>query len=186
MVLFADELIEAYPNTKVILSMRDASKWASSMQESIWLVHSWSTWDIIAPFHTLISLWRKCDTMDWDCFINSSPERPSMKPKRRDYQTDKYRALAIQRFHEHNDHIRKSVPKENLLEFQPQSGWKPLCDFLGHEVPNEEYPRAWDKEALVTAATQMWWFGIATVLVKLGIPFAVAVGVCWWAFKVLA
>jgi Sulfotransferase domain len=38
-------------------------------------------------------------------------------------------------FIEFHDNIRKIVPKERLLEFKVQDGYKPLCDFLGVPVP---------------------------------------------------
>ena len=114
--------------------MRNTEKWVSSMQYTIWLAHSWSSWDILAPFHALIGGWRRCDTLDWDCFIGDFG--------RRDYLTPEYRKLVIRRFDEHNAHVRQIVPKHNLLEFRAQDGWKPLCEFLGHDVPAEEYPHA--------------------------------------------
>jgi hypothetical protein len=40
----------------------------------------------------------------------------------------------------HNKHVRSIVPKDNLLEFTPKDGWKPLCEFLGKEVPDEPFP----------------------------------------------
>ena len=32
------------------------------------------------------------------------------------------------------------MPKENLLEYSIKQGWKPLCDFLGQEIPNVSFP----------------------------------------------
>ena len=36
--------------------------------------------------------------------------------------------------------MRAIVPKENLLVYRTMQGWKPLCDFLGHEIPNVAFP----------------------------------------------
>ena len=33
---------------------------------------------------------------------------------------------------------RRGVP---LLDFMPEQGWAPLCDFLGADVPPEDFPR---------------------------------------------
>lgn len=33
--------------------------------------------------------------------------------------------------------VRKMVPRENLLEYQIQDGWEPLCKFLGKNIPSE-------------------------------------------------
>ncbi len=83
-VLFSPELLEAYPDAKVILTTRDPEKWVDSMRSSIWLAHSWWTFDLLTPFHALIRGWRTLDTLDWDAFINSAPGKPSIYPKRRD------------------------------------------------------------------------------------------------------
>ncbi|VDN34020.1 unnamed protein product [Dibothriocephalus latus] len=42
-----------------------------------------------------------------------------------------------------NAKVISSVPKERLLVFKAQDGWKPLCDFLGLEEPvGLDYPHA--------------------------------------------
>ena len=46
-----------------------------------------------------------------------------------------------QGFIDHNEKIRKLVPREKLLEFRVQEGWEPLCKFLGKDVPDVPYPR---------------------------------------------
>ncbi|KAK5955138.1 hypothetical protein OHC33_003817 [Knufia fluminis] len=179
--LFGPELIEAYPDAKVILTYRDAEKWVDSMQSTIWLAHSWWTFDLLTPFNSLIRGWRSGDTLDWDAFINSSPDKPSIHPKRRDYQSKEYRELGIKRFNEHNAYIRSIVPKERLLEFQSQDGWTPLCEFLGEEVPDEPYPRVNDKVELVKMAAMVWWIGVGSALLQTVAPVGVAVGAGWLA-----
>ena len=34
------------------------------------------------------------------------------------------------------------MPKENLLEWEPEDGWEPICKFLGKPVPQEAFPYA--------------------------------------------
>jgi len=180
-VLFAPELLAAYPDAKVILTTRDPEKWVDSMRSSIWLAHSWWTFDLLKPFHALIRGWRELDTLDWDAFINSSPDKPAVHPVRRDYQSSAYRELAIQRFHEHNAYIRHVVPEGKLLEFRAQDGWEPLCQFLGEEVPEEAYPRAWDKDEVAKQAAMIWWVGLGSAVLQIGAPIGVAVGAGWVA-----
>lgn len=45
---------------------------------------------------------------------------------------------------QHYENLRRCVPPERLLEYKLGSGWEPLCEFLGKEVPQEEFP--WMKE----------------------------------------
>jgi len=47
----------------------------------------------------------------------------------------------------HNDHVRKVMPKERLLEFKAADGWEPLCKFLGKDVPQGKYPHRNDAKA---------------------------------------
>merc|ERR1712048_226902 len=47
-------------------------------------------------------------------------------------------------FNDHNEEIRKKVPKSQLLEFNSQDGWGPLCEFLGVPVPKAAFP--WSKK----------------------------------------
>jgi hypothetical protein len=43
-------------------------------------------------------------------------------------------------FNNHNEKIRKTVPKDRLLEWTPGDGWDPICKFLDKSVPNEPFP----------------------------------------------
>jgi Sulfotransferase domain len=54
-----------------------------------------------------------------------------------------------QSYLDHNELVRKVCPPERLLEFKLGSGWQPLCEFLGAEVPEVPYPNINDKEMFV-------------------------------------
>ena len=42
----------------------------------------------------------------------------------------------MKRFYiDYHENLRQIVPKERLLEFKVQDGYKPLCDFLGVPIP---------------------------------------------------
>ena len=57
---------------------------------------------------------------------------------------------SVEIYHRHNEWVRKVVPRERLLEFNPSEGWEPLCKFLQVPVPRSpdgnvlEYPRTND------------------------------------------
>merc|ERR1712062_907442 len=46
-----------------------------------------------------------------------------------------------QRYRMHTEYVKSVVPKEDLLIWNVKQGWAPLCDFLGHEVPDCPLPR---------------------------------------------
>ena len=50
--------------------------------------------------------------------------------------------LAKKKYREHNERVQAVIPKEKLLVFNVKEGWKPLCEFLGCEEPDQEFPRA--------------------------------------------
>lgn len=178
--LFTPELLAAYPDAKVILTTRSPEKWVESMQSTIWRAHSWWTWDWLAFFNPgLISGFRQCDTLVWDAFINTTTNELSCTPARRDYHTSEYRDLAMQRFQEHNNLVKSLVPQDRLLEFQPQHGWKPLCAFLGHEVPDGSYPRANQKDDHIKVTTLLWFFGLGMAIVKVIGSIMLTLGSAW-------
>jgi len=48
--------------------------------------------------------------------------------------------LFKKKYREHNERVQAVVPKKKLLVFNVKQGWKPLCDFLGCEIPGQEFP----------------------------------------------
>ncbi|KAH8599928.1 P-loop containing nucleoside triphosphate hydrolase protein [Bisporella sp. PMI_857] len=130
---FAKELIEAYPTAKVILTRRDVDSWHASAKKTVhWRAHD--------PVLQLLS---KCDWAAglyypmlrrfWDYFFLYDFERNGKDIFRQHYQE-----------------VRDLVPLGNLLEYQVDMGWEPLCKFLGHPVPPTPFPRANDAEDFVT------------------------------------
>mmetsp|Transcript_34667 Transcript_34667/g.80170 ORF Transcript_34667/g.80170 Transcript_34667/m.80170 type:complete len:133 (-) Transcript_34667:331-729(-) len=51
------------------------------------------------------------------------------------------------------DFVRKTVPKERLLEFDVRQGWTPLCKFLGKDEPPKEKPFPHINDGKVVDAT---------------------------------
>ena len=145
---FAPQLVEAYPEAKVVLVVRDEEGWLRSTRQSLEMVfdpvakvfHRWVEPAIgsysgpaAARFH---AGWFRGDTVEGAM------------------------ANARERYREHNDTIRKMVPPERLLEFQLADGWAPLCEFLGKEVPDVPFPRvneAAEFEAMKPRILKMHW-----------------------------
>ena len=57
------------------------------------------------------------------------------------------------RYEEHNELVKKTIPKENLLVWNLKEGWEPLCKFLDVPIPDVPVPRenvtgdlGWGKE----------------------------------------
>ncbi|KPM37180.1 hypothetical protein AK830_g9381 [Neonectria ditissima] len=133
-IAFAKELIEAYPEAKVVLTNRDVDSWhASTMKTVYWRVTDrelrWlSHFDWAAGMYYPM-LRKFFDTFFEGDFPNSGKDV----------------------FRRHYAEVRSLVPKDNLLEYRVQDGWGPLCDFLGEPVPKGcPFPNVNDNSDFVT------------------------------------
>lgn len=48
---------------------------------------------------------------------------------------------AIRVYERNNEEVRRTIPADRLLIFNPRQGWEPLCAFLGVPVPDAPYPK---------------------------------------------
>ena len=61
-ILFADELLEMYPDAKIILTNRDIDSWLLSMNKAFFAITEWKTlpylaaWDNVCIYMLLIRL----------------------------------------------------------------------------------------------------------------------------------
>jgi Sulfotransferase domain len=117
---FYRELLQQYPEAKVILTVRDPERWYDSAKETIYFVrHAIPPWTrVILPRMRVFR--RMLDRIAWDGMFRGRFED---------------RAFAIDAFNRHNDQVRRDVPAERLLVYQVSEGWAPLCAFLGVAVP---------------------------------------------------
>lgn len=125
--VFWRELMEAYPDAKVLLTVRDPERWYDSAIETIF-----------GPPGRRLSAMRR--------LVPAARLVPSMAVKVIEQRTfggriwDREHAISV--FERHNEEVERSVPDERLLVYEVKEGWQPLCEFLGVEVPDEPFPRA--------------------------------------------
>jgi hypothetical protein len=112
---FWRELAEAYPEAKVILTVRDPEAWFTSNQATIFS----PGYDGDEPFPRMV---RKVIGALFDQRLH-----------------DKDKLLEV--FARHNETVRRVIPAERLLVYEVSQGWAPLCDFLGAPVPQAPFPR---------------------------------------------
>lgn len=118
---FWREAIQAYPEAKVILTVRPPEKWWASISE------------------TILNFIERVEESD-------SPELRKMlalpcEVVRRDLGELTEKA-ALAAFERRQREVRETVPADNLLVFDVTQGWEPLCDFLGCEIPEGSFPRS--------------------------------------------
>ncbi len=128
--LYYRELAEAFPEAKVVLTVRDAEGWYESMRTTI--VQSFKRFPnrFIVPHLPRIGAPAQV--------MSPSP----LKARIMDRFADKPAILA--EFQAHNEEVKRVIPPERLLVFDVKQGWGPLCAFLGVAVPEGPFPRVND------------------------------------------
>ncbi|XP_022789236.1 uncharacterized protein LOC111328947 [Stylophora pistillata] len=137
------EIYEAFPDAKVILALRDNEEvWVRSLSKQIQFINTTD------GFLTKISL-------SWLAPFLGSIFAPSEKARSlkenllvqqmimASYGSLNWKSTELfkKKYREHNQRVQAVVPKEKLLIFNVKQGWKPLCEFLERELPEEEFPR---------------------------------------------
>ena len=135
---FAKELINAYPDAKVVLVQRDIDTWYESFQGPTDLYYH--------PFFRLAKF------LDPQLFGPLASMLFYIYEDRNGF----YRSgnkMELQRnaktvYKEHYDEVRKVCPRDRLLNFELKEGWGPLCTFLGKEEPGIPFPMLNERGAL--------------------------------------
>jgi len=138
---FYRELAEAYPDAKVVLSVRDPEAWEKSMLDTIW--------DVLYG-HSLmahISKAREQIDPDWRAYMDLMRR---MWAAQGVFSGTELRpgqlAEAISRYQEQ---VQRNIPEDRLLVWSVQEGWEPLCRFLEVDVPQAQFPRLNDSKMFV-------------------------------------
>lgn len=118
---FYRELMERYPDAKVVLTVRDPEQWHASAMNTIYGAPRAFPLPLLRP---LIPWMRDIFRMQDDLFWNGA-----FHGRFADKQ------YAIEVFNRHNAEVKRVVPPERLLVYEVKAGWAPLCRFLDVPVP---------------------------------------------------
>ncbi len=135
---FYEELMERHPDAKVILSVRDPERWYESVRNTIYELSA------VIPRHPIYRIGYKLVSL----FVLRGSGNVDLAEEIIWQGTfdgrfeDKTHAIEV--FERHNEEVRRRVPGDRLLVHDVKSGWGPLCEFLGIEVPYEPFPRTND------------------------------------------
>ncbi|OTA97431.1 hypothetical protein M434DRAFT_7909 [Hypoxylon sp. CO27-5] len=132
---FADQLIKAYPDAKVVIVQRDFESWWPSYKSELLDT-------LFSPVSQVIVF-----LLEHIMGIRSGP---TMRKVHFGFFGAKNRAEieanAKTSYNEYYERIRGMVPPERRLEYKLGDGWEPLCAFLGKEVPDVPFPRLNDRK----------------------------------------
>jgi hypothetical protein len=150
---YYEQLMEAHPEAKVLLSVRDGEAWELSMRQTIYdVLYGDSLVNDLARARARVDTeWRAYNELMqgmWsDIGLTEGPAPGSL-------------AGIMERY---NERVRATVPHERLLEWSPRDGWEPLCAFLEIPVPEAPFPRLNDGQFFTTqmidgslAALRQW------------------------------
>lgn len=168
-VAFAPELIEAYPEAKVVLMTRDVDSWHASTTKTFF----WRAMDpelrLLSHVSWAASMYQPMIRKFFDTFFEG------------DFPN---RGKAI--FTRHQDDLRALVPPGRLLEFRVSEGWEPLCRFLEQPVPKyAQFPNINDKAIFVARSRHRNRMQMANVALRWFLISIAAVGLCIVTAKAL-
>jgi hypothetical protein len=128
------ELAEAYPDAKVLLSVRDGHAWARSIRDTIWGITYGDTVGrhLAAAVELIDPEIRRNTRMLRGMYARAGLFGPTPEVFDED--------LVAARMDRHIEEVRASIPADRLLEWSPKDGWEPLCAFLDVPVPEAALP----------------------------------------------
>lgn len=139
------ELTSAYPNAKVILTIRDPESWYRSVMATVGSSELRAQQTANPESARLLA---KAEAAQIKRGARPADDYPADPEQRR------YRMIA--HFNHWIDEVKRSLPPERLLVFDVKQGWAPLCKFLNTPVPDTPFPRENSTEAFqarIRAAT---------------------------------
>jgi hypothetical protein len=158
-MMFADDLMDMYPNAKIILNKRkSAEAWAKSITSTLSYFSTkryyYSTW------------WWATDNWHWKCHQIAK----TLVKKR--YGVD---ILFTQEVYDaHNQWVREAAAKRGreVLEWEPTHGWEPICKFLGKPIPDAPFPHLNDEKTIKNVIAILTVRGMFAWVVAAAVPIA--------------
>jgi hypothetical protein len=123
--IFYRELMDAFPDALVVLSIRDPERWWNSYSKLLGLVSKATLFNFVPMFAKFSAM----NTHLMDYVFGGSLGTLTK---------DDY----IAQYLRHIEEVKATVPEERLLVYSVTEGWEPLCQFLGHPVPARPFPHA--------------------------------------------
>ena len=133
---FYAELMERYPDAKVLLSVRDPERWYQSTRSTIYELGRISSGSSLSRLRFALFF-----LLAFGAFKTGQGSMTEEIVWRGTFDgrfEDKHHAIEV--FNAHNEEVRRRVPKDRLLVYEVKEGWDPLCAFLGVQEPDKPFP----------------------------------------------
>ena len=135
---FYKELIDVYPDAKVLLSVRETEVWERSMRETVWAVRNGES------LIRLLSSAQAHVNPQWAGFVKMI-DGLLWQGKGTFAAGHAEPQQLIETMLRHNEEVKAAVPADRLLVWSVKEGWGPLCEFLELPVPEVEFPHINDR-----------------------------------------
>ncbi len=156
--LVYEELLERFPDAKVVHTVRDADAWYDSTAATIYRARQVFRGVPLRFVPLLRDLYEMLDVVIWDGVFDGTFED---------------RVHAIEVYEQWTAQVIDTVPPDRLLVFDVADGWEPLCDFLDVPVPERPFPRVNDKKVF---QRRLQAIDIASKLVPAAVALGLAMG----------
>ena len=170
-IVFSEELIDLYPEAKVIIVKRDVDAWYESFYNTVVAKTFGKVVYAITALDPTVLAYAETNRYCFRGYFHAQNQKEMEQNAKRVHK-------------DHYEMIRRVTPKERLLDYKLGMGWEPLCAFLGKEVPREEFPRINDLKDFDARANIMIKIAAGRILKKalywLAGFGALAAGVGWY------
>ncbi|CAL8081293.1 unnamed protein product [Calicophoron daubneyi] len=173
--VFYKELMHAYPEAKIILTVRDPDEWVAScratMLSNMMLQEPTFGDRVYQKFRGMKSLpdlhqlmFARALGQHYDRFTDEELKKSYIK---------------------WNNDVVAEVPPERLLIFDPKDGWAPLCKFLGFPQPPEHvlFPHMNKRTEMVKVLTSQHHMGRRINQCTVGLFFIIFLLISWVIFS---
>ncbi|MEM7345109.1 MAG: sulfotransferase family protein [Chloroflexota bacterium] len=158
---FYQELMEVYPDAKVLLSVRDSGRWYDSTYKTIYQARTafapWLRW-VIPPLRWY---YQTVEALVWQGMFEGEFDN---------------RQKAIETVEQFNEAVKQHVPPERLLIYEVKQGWEPLCEFLDVPVPNTPFPHVNESKEMIRA---IGWARVISKVLSIGAIVVILAGLIW-------
>lgn len=164
-ILFAEELVRAYPDAQVILTTRDADRWWVSFRETLLVM--------LDVRRTRLARW--LDPYGYGRFVPFARRNLEILLGPLDALDE---TQAKRRYAAYYAEIRALVPPERMLEYQMGEGWGPLCAFLRKDLPAAPFPHQNDATMILEESRRQMGGIYRRAAVRVLAPSVLMISVC--------
>ena len=166
-IAFGPELMDAYPDAKIILTNRSVDSWHDSCSRTLLQARTYWLHGVLQHLDWITGLVHPLRRKYWQCLFNDDFESNGKAAMRTHYV-------------EIRNHAQKTGRR--VLEMGLGDGWGVLCEFLEVGVPDYPFPReneGGDWILKMRERARMRAKAAAFKFFRMALPFAIAMAGLW-------